>query len=77
MKIYTIFGERKKTGKCSVFVQIWLNRERVLINTKVDTDPLLFDTNKGHIEGKSDEVKDNNLLIEQVHGLVKLPDINF
>jgi len=55
MKIYTILGEKKKTGLCSVFVQIWLNRQRVLINTKVDADRLLFDADKGHIKGKGDE----------------------
>ena len=70
MKIYTILRGVKKSGKSPVFVQVWLNRERVLINTKVEADKLTFDTDKGHIKGKGKEVNDNNLIIEQVRSRV-------
>ena len=70
MKLYTILGDKKKKGNCTVFIQLWLNCERVLISTKIDCDPLQFDATKGHIKGKSKEVNDNNLMIEQVRSRV-------
>lgn len=70
MKIYTILGEVKKSGNSSVFIQIWLSRERVLINTKVETAPNLFNVASGHIKGKSAEIKDSNMIIEQARGRV-------
>lgn len=70
MKIFTILGDDKRNGLCSVFIQIYLNRERVLINSKVEVDRNLFDQAKGHIRGKGSDVDDNNMIIEQVRGRI-------
>lgn len=70
MKIYTIIGEVKKKGVCAVFIQFYMGGERVLINARVDVDPLLFGEKTGHIKGKDQETKDKNMIIEQVRGRV-------
>jgi site-specific recombinase XerD len=70
MNIFTILGKQKKNGNCAVYIQIYLHEERILINTKVQADPASFDIKNGRIRGKTKEVNDNNLIIENTRSRV-------
>ena len=70
MKIATLLGRGKKNGLCPVYVQVWLDRERILINTKVETETNSFDHVKLFIKGKGTEVRDKNTIIESVRSRI-------
>lgn len=65
MKLHYILGVKKKDGLSTVFIQLYLGGDRILINTKVQVNPEMFDTTIGRIKGKSKEVKDSNMIIEK------------
>lgn len=60
----------KKNGKTTVYIVCHLCRKTVHINTKVDVDPDFFDITKGIIKGKSKEVKDDNLILNNCESLI-------
>jgi len=65
MKLHYILGVKKKDGLSTVFIQLYLGGDRILINTKVQVNPEMFDTTIGRIKGKTKEVKDSNMIIEK------------
>jgi len=65
MKPITTLGEKKKDGKCTIYIVVHIQREKVRINTKIFTVPEAFDLDKGQIRGKTNKIKDDNLIIEQ------------
>ena len=68
MKPIFTLGRQKKDGTCPIYVQVIINRERVLVNTKVSTTEALWDPKKNQIKGKESEVGDHNLIIGQCFG---------
>jgi integrase/recombinase XerD len=77
MKLYTVLGVVKKTGLCTAFVQLYLDGERIVINTKVQVDPNSFDLARGQIRGKSLEIKDKNLMIEQCRSRIHQIEVKY
>ena len=63
-------GRVKKSGMAPVYVQVWLERERVLFNCQVEIEPKSFDPAKCCIKGKSPEARDNNTIIESVRARI-------
>lgn len=67
-KIYTILAERPKTdGTHLVYVITIVKRTRCRFNTGISCLPGDFDQDKGQLKGRSNEVKDKNLIIANVH----------
>lgn len=54
----------KKNGTVAVYALIHLNNKTIKINTGISVLLDKFDEKKGRIKGKSKEVKDNNLIID-------------
>ena len=70
MKPLTVLGKKKKNGLCTVYLFVYLKGERITINTKVAVDAVNFDQASGRISGKSTEINDQNLLIEQARSRI-------
>lgn len=65
MKPITVLGPKRKDGNCVVYIYVYVHGERVKINTKVAIPPDTFDEPVGKITGRTKEVKDQNMIIEQ------------
>lgn len=65
MRPITTLGEARKDGKCTVYLIVHVQREKIRVNTKILTEPLLMDLDKGQIRGKTKKIKDDNLIIEK------------
>lgn len=70
MKPIISLGEKRKDGKCAIYFNVHIQREKIRIHTKVYSEPELFDIEKGQIKGKLKTVKDDNLIIEQCRGRI-------
>ena len=66
-KVITAINEdyKKRDGTCQVSLRIYLMRKKVTIDTGVSVEPGKWDYKKGMVKGKSKEVNDKNLIIEQ------------
>ncbi len=70
MKPQTTFGKKKKDGSLPIYIQVIIERERIQINTKVSVMPSDWDEKRGIIKGKSQEVSDQNLIIENIRARI-------
>ena len=73
----TVLGVLKKNGLCTVFIQIYLGGSRVVVNTKVQVDPVTFDEASGHIRTKSIEAKDQNMVIEHCRSRIHAIEVKY
>lgn len=65
MKPITILGPKRKDGNCVVYIYVYVKGERVKVNTKVAIPPDSFNEPVGQIIGRTKDVKDQNMIIEQ------------
>jgi integrase/recombinase XerD len=77
MRALTVLGKKKKNGLCTIYLFVYLKGERVTVNTKVAVDALNFDEASGRIRGKSTEVNDQNLIVEQCRGRINQIEIKY
>jgi len=77
MRALTILGEKKKNGLCTVYLFVYLKGERVRVNTKVAVDPANFDEVSGLIRGKSNDVKDQNLIVNQCRSRINQIEVKY
>ena len=77
MKPITILGKPKKNGLCAVYFFVYLKGERVRINTMMLVDAANFDEATGRVRGKSSDVKDQNMVIEQCRGRINQIEIKY
>lgn len=70
MKPQTTFGKKKKDGSYPIYIQVIIERERIQINTKVGVMPNDWDEKRGIIKGKSSDISDQNLIIENIRARI-------
>lgn len=70
MKFFINEKNIKKNGRVTIYLVAHVNYKTVQINTKVDTIPEKFDVKNGRIIGRSKEVKDANLILDNCKKLV-------
>jgi len=77
MRALTVLGVKKKNGLCTVYIFLYLKGERVRFNTKVAVDPAIFDEASGMIRGKSNDIKDQNLIINQCRARINQIEVKY
>jgi site-specific recombinase XerD len=67
MDLFTILGRPQKDGSHTVYIKLYIDRERILINTKVSVSPDSWDPKKNCVKGKGKETDDDNMIISRCH----------
>jgi site-specific recombinase XerD len=70
-------GPVKKDGFCTVYLYVYIAGDRVKVNTHVDVAASKFDLKAGKVIGKTTEVKDLNLIIENCRARINEISVKF
>ena len=77
MKPIAALGNKRKDGKSAVYFYVYINGDRVRINTNVVVKPENFDLDKGLIKGKTKEIKDDNLIIGKCRSRINQIEVKY
>jgi len=70
MNVITELGVPGKTGSCAVYLVVYIQGDRVRINTQIKCRAADWDTVRGKIRGNTALVRDHNMVIEKCRSLI-------